>query len=99
MKAKSRTPEWQKAANEIRQFVSHYCMTTDGAYAVYAGSEEVDVTAALFAVWEYDRADSAAMQQTIKRIEEDLKEGDLYQRRLVSANWKKEGVFLAGCLS
>jgi GH15 family glucan-1,4-alpha-glucosidase len=90
--------KWQKAADDIRQFVSQHSMTKDGAYAVYVGSEEVDVTAALFAVWEYDTADSAAMKQTIKRIEGDLKEGDLYHRRLVSANWKKEGVFLAGCL-
>ena len=73
-------------------------MTTDGAYAVYAGSESVDITAALYALWKYDNGNSAAMQQTIKRIEEEYGEGDLYHRHLVQYNSRREGVFLAGSL-
>ncbi len=89
---------WLSAAKKIREFVSEKCMTSDGAYAVYAGSEAVDVTAALYPVWWYDKADSNAMKQTIKRIEEEYKEGELYHRHLVMSDPKKEGVFLAGCL-
>jgi GH15 family glucan-1,4-alpha-glucosidase len=89
---------WLNAGKEIRKFVSENCMTSDGAYAVYAGSEAVDITAALFPVWWYDEPDSPAMKQTIKRIEEEYKEGELYRRHLVMSDSKKEGVFLAACL-
>jgi GH15 family glucan-1,4-alpha-glucosidase len=89
---------WLDAAKEIRKFVAEHCMTSDGAYAVYAGSDSVDITAALFPVWWYDAPDSAAMKQTIKRIEEEYKEGELYRRHLVMSDSKNEGVFLAACL-
>ncbi len=70
-------------------------MTLDGAYAVFAGSEEVDVTAALFPIWWYDEADSEAMKKTIDRIEAEYKEGNLYHRRLEETDSSQEGVFLA----
>lgn len=89
---------WLSTAGKIRAFVSERCMTSDGAYAVYAGSEAVDVTAALYPVWWYDKPDSDAMKQTIKRIEKEYKEGELYHRHLIMSDAKKEGVFLAGCL-
>lgn len=89
---------WLKAANEIRIFIAQHCMTTDGAYAVYAGSDAVDVTAALFSVWWYDGPDSAAMTQTIRRIEQEYREGDLYRRHLIETDSREEGVFLAGSL-
>ena len=54
---------WLEAAKDIRAFIKAHCMTSDGAYAVFAGSEEVDVTAALFPVWWYDEADSEAMKK------------------------------------
>jgi GH15 family glucan-1,4-alpha-glucosidase len=90
--------QWRKAAQEIRKFVSENCMTSDGAYAVYAGSDSVDVTAALFPVWWYDEPDSHAMKQTIKRIEAGYKEGELYRRHLIMSDSEKEGVFLAASL-
>jgi GH15 family glucan-1,4-alpha-glucosidase len=89
---------WLSAAQEIRKFVAANCMMSDGAYAVFAGSEEVDVTASLYPIWWYDDPDSYAMNQTIKRIEEEYKEGELYYRRLELSDSKKEGVFLAACL-
>lgn len=88
--------KWLSTAQQIRQFVTANCMTKDGAYAVYAGSEAVDVTAALYAVWWYDKPDSTAMKQTIKRIEDAHKEGELYHRHLIQFNAQREGVFLAG---
>lgn len=89
---------WLSTAGKIRAFVSERCMTSDGAYAVYAGSEAVDITAALYPVWWYDKPDINAMKQTIKRIEQEYKEGELYHRHLIMSDAKKEGVFLAGCL-
>lgn len=89
---------WLKAAKEIREFILANCMTSDGAYAVFAGSDKVDVTAALYPVWWFDQPDSTAMKQTIKRIEAEYKEGLLYRRHLVETDSKREGVFLAACL-
>lgn len=90
--------KWLHTAKEVRAFISNNCMTADGAYAVYAGSDDVDVTAALYALWQYDCADSIAMKHTIRRIEEAYSEGELYHRHLVMYDSKKEGVFLAGSL-
>jgi len=89
---------WLRTAEKIRAFISENCMTSDGAYAVYAGSEAVDLTAALYPVWWYDKPDSNAMKQTMKRIEQEYKEGELYHRHLIMSDAKAEGVFLAGCL-
>ncbi len=93
-----RKQQWLHAARQIRNFVTANCMTQDGAYAVYAGSEAVDVTAALYAVWTYDQPGSTAMQQTIWRIEQEYKSGVLYHRHLEAYDAHKEGVFLAGSL-
>ena len=89
--------KWRDTSKKIRDFITENCMTKDGAYAVYAGSNEVDITAALFPVWLYDEPDSAAMLQTIKRIEDEYSAGDLYHRRLELFPSKEEGVFLASC--
>jgi GH15 family glucan-1,4-alpha-glucosidase len=90
--------KWKQAAADIREFVAKNCLTESGAYAVYAGSSHVDVTAALYPVWLYDEPDSPEMKATIKEIEEVLREGDLYHRRLEQFDAQKEGVFLAGSL-
>jgi GH15 family glucan-1,4-alpha-glucosidase len=90
--------KWRKAAREIREFVAAECLTESGAYAVYAGSQKVDVTAALFPVWLYDKPDSPEMKATIREIEACLKEGELYHRRLEEFDSYQEGVFLAGSL-
>lgn len=90
--------KWLKAAKDIRAFVARECLTDTGAYAVYAGSQNVDVTAALFPVWLYDEPDCPEMKVTIREIEEHLREGDLYHRRLEEFDSCKEGVFLAGSL-
>lgn len=90
--------KWLNTAKEVRLYILNNCMTKDGAYAVYAGSNAVDITAALYAVWGYDQPDSPAMRQTVKRIEEEYREGELYYRHLIQFNSKREGVFLAGSL-
>lgn len=44
---------WRAAEQDIRDYVAQRCLTSVGAYAVVAGSDDVDVTAALFPVWAY----------------------------------------------
>jgi GH15 family glucan-1,4-alpha-glucosidase len=90
--------KWLRAAADIRRFVAEHCMTETGAYAVYAGSPHVDVTAALYPVWLYDKPDSPEMLATMREIEEKHREDDLYYRRLEQFDASQEGVFLAGSL-
>ncbi|KLT64358.1 glycoside hydrolase family 15 protein [Pedobacter sp. BMA] len=88
--------EWLHNAALIRTFIEEYCKTADGAYAVHAGSENVDVTAALFAPFGIYEAQSVAMVATITRIERDYCERNLYRRHLLEFDSSKEGAFLAG---
>ncbi len=89
---------WLSNAEEIREFIEENCLTTEGAYAIYPGSDEVDITAALFPVWLFTEVDSPAMLKTIELLEKDHRDGDLYRRNLLCYDAAKEGVFLAGCL-
>ncbi|SDF09815.1 glycoside hydrolase family 15 protein [Limimaricola pyoseonensis] len=87
---------WGDAAREIRDWVAAHCLTPEGAYAVHAGSDEVDVTAALFPVWDYCAADTPEMIATMTALERDWSpDGKLYWRRLQEADGRAEGVFVA----
>jgi GH15 family glucan-1,4-alpha-glucosidase len=87
---------WRAVVDDIRAFVASSCLTSGGAYAVFAGSEEVDVTAALFPVWAYTQADSPEMLATMAVLERDWSwQGLLYWRRLENAASREEGAFLA----
>ncbi len=87
---------WTAAAAEIRDWVARHCLTPEGAYAVAAGRDEVDVSAALFPVWAYCDADSPEMLATIAALERDWSpDGLLYWRRLECADGRAEGVFIA----
>ena len=94
----SEKKRWQETAAEIRKYVKENCLTSSGAYAVYAGSEEVDVSAVLFPLWGYVEADSEAMLKTIEVLEQQYCQNHLYRRHLMEFNSGKEGVFLAGTL-
>jgi GH15 family glucan-1,4-alpha-glucosidase len=87
---------WRNAEQEIRHFVAQHCLTSEGAYAVVAGSEAVDVTAALFPVWAYTAPDTPEMLATMQALERDYATGHLYRRHLRSFDSQREGVFLAG---
>ncbi|MFD2515807.1 glycoside hydrolase family 15 protein [Pontibacter locisalis] len=87
---------WQDTSKEIRKYIDENCITSDGAYAVYAGSEDVDVTAALFPVWGFIEADTPQMLKTIERLEKEYCQQNLYRRHLVDYDSRKEGAFLAG---
>ncbi|MEX2494952.1 MAG: glycoside hydrolase family 15 protein [Woeseia sp.] len=88
---------WRKIVGEIRDFIAARCVTSAGTYAVYAGSEEVDVSTALFPVWAFTDADTPEMLATMAALEKDWSwRGLLYWRRLECADSKQEGAFLAG---
>lgn len=90
---------WRAVARDIRDYVARHCLTSDGAYAAVAGGEAVDVSAALFPVWDYCPADTPEMIATMARLERDSSpDGLLYRRHLVCADAQKEGAFLAGTL-
>lgn len=88
---------WREAVQDIRAFVTEHCLTGEGAYAAIAGSEEVDVSAALFPVWAYTEPDTPEMLATIAALEKNWSWRELlYWRRLDCAESREEGVFLAG---
>ncbi|MDY6784677.1 MAG: glycoside hydrolase family 15 protein [Cyanobacteriota bacterium] len=87
---------WRKTVEEIRHFIADRCLTSEGAYAVIAGSEAVDVSAALFPIWGYTAPDAPEMVATMKALERDLATGHLYRRHLEQFDSQREGAFLAG---
>jgi GH15 family glucan-1,4-alpha-glucosidase len=87
---------WRYNAGLIREFVATKCLTKTGAYASYAGSEQVDVSAALFALWSYTEPDAPTMQATIRELEVTYCREQLYWRRLEEYDSRQEGAFLAG---
>jgi GH15 family glucan-1,4-alpha-glucosidase len=87
---------WRHNAGLIREFVATKCLTKTGAYASYAGSEEVDISAVLFALWSYTEPDAPAMLATIRELEATYCREQLYWRRLEEYDSRKEGAFLAG---
>ncbi|HEV7349729.1 glycoside hydrolase family 15 protein [Telluribacter sp.] len=87
---------WQEASEQIRQFVEEKCITSDGAYAVYAGSQDIDVSAALFPIWGFIEADTPEMVKTMEKLEQDYCQNHLYRRHLVEYDSRREGAFLAG---
>lgn len=87
---------WLYNAGLIRNFIKENCMTSSGAYAVYAGCEGVDISSALFVSFGFDRHDSDAMLATVAALEKDYSKNQLYRRHLVEFDSSKEGAFLAG---
>lgn len=90
--------QWKETAEQIKQYVEQNCLTPEGAYAVYAGSNDVDVSAALFPVWGYTEADNPAMLKTIEKLESDYCQSNLFRRHLAEYDSGMEGGFLAGTL-
>lgn len=87
---------WRKAAAQIREFVSEKCITAEGAYGAYAGSEAVDVSAILFPIWGYTKADAPEILKTVEVLERESCQNNLYRRHLVAFDSRQEGAFLAG---
>ncbi|MBV9117516.1 MAG: glycoside hydrolase family 15 protein, partial [Acetobacteraceae bacterium] len=94
----ARAHAYRAAAAEIRAYVARACRTRAGGYAAVAGTDAVDVSAALFPVWGYTAPDDPAMDATISELERTYRIGDsLYLRHLEMARaQRREGAFLAG---
>jgi GH15 family glucan-1,4-alpha-glucosidase len=86
---------WRHNARLIREFINTRCLTSYGAYAVYEGAEDVDISCALFTPFGFENTDSPVMLKTIAAIEQNYAEGHLYRRNLLEFDSAKEGVFLA----
>lgn len=87
---------WRSAVRDIRTFVAENCLTAAGAYAHFARTDEVDVSAVLFPIWAYTSADAPEMVATIAEL--DLRwswQRTLYWRRLECDDSRAEGAFLA----
>lgn len=95
-KDEAQAKKWRSVVQDIRHFVASECLTSEGAYAAVAGGEAVDVSAALFPVWDYTAPDTPEMLATMKVLERDLATGHLYRRHLERFDSQKEGAFLAG---
>ncbi|MFW6277720.1 MAG: glycoside hydrolase family 15 protein [Prolixibacteraceae bacterium] len=91
----SQKKHWLEAAKAIRRFVKNNCITNTGSYAVFAGSNEVDITTTLFPEWDYCPADTPEMIQTVEELEKNFSKNDLVYRNLLLFDEKKEGAFLA----
>ncbi len=93
--SKETAERWLYNAKLIRDFINANCLTADGAYAVHAGSEDVDIACSLFVPFDFVKADNPVMVKTIAAIEERYADGNLYRRHLLEFDSKQEGVFLA----
>lgn len=94
----SQAEGWRQAAASIRDFVSASCRTADGVFGATAGSKAVDISAALFPVWDYLAADDPGMVATMDELTRQYGLGaGLFHRHLQKSKvtWK-EGAFLAG---
>ncbi|MEH3114432.1 glycoside hydrolase family 15 protein [Pedobacter terrae] len=87
---------WLKNAAMIREFISKHCLTATGAFAVYAGSEDVDLAAALYVPFGVYHVEDKNMLATIKELERNYCDEHLYRRHLLEFDSDKEGAFLAG---
>lgn len=87
--------KWKDAAKDIRRFIKEHCLTSKGSYAVAAGEEGVDVSAALFPLWGYAEVDAPEVVATIEELEANYQQNNLFRRHLLFFDSSKEGMFLA----
>ncbi len=89
---------WRNTAHEIQRYVASHCLNSEGAYAAIAGQEAVDVSAVLFPIWGFAAADASEITATLRVLERDYCQSDLYWRHLENFDSRKEGAFLAGTI-
>lgn len=87
---------WLDTSKEIRKFIENNCISEKGYYKLAAEIDDVDVSSALFPTWGFVDAKDPVVLKTIAKLEEDYMENNLFYRRLVCFEPKKEGAFLAG---
>ncbi len=89
---------YRGAAQDMRAFVARSCHTKAGAYAAVAGGDKVDISSALYPVWDYTPATEPVMEATMHELERQYGVGaELYHRHLLRAKAvRREGAFLVG---
>jgi GH15 family glucan-1,4-alpha-glucosidase len=93
--APARRDRYREAARAIRDYALRYCLTREGAFAAFAGSQRVDVSAALFPLWSFCPADSAEMEATLRVLHRDYEDNGLFRRADDTPGHEREGAFLA----
>jgi len=94
----ARADGWRAAAAAMRAFVSARCQRPNGVFGARPGSRFVDMSAALFPIWDYVDAEEPGMAATIGELERQYGlGGGLLHRHLQNrkVTWR-EGAFLAG---
>ena len=92
----SRREVYRQTAKAIRGYVMRHCLTREGAFAAFAGSQGVDVSAALFPVWSFCAPDSPEMTATLHVLHRDYERGGLFKREDETPQSALEGAFLPG---
>lgn len=87
---------YRACAKAIRAYVQRNCITREGAYAAYSGFDGVDISAALFAVWDYCPADSPEMEASLHVLHRDYEKDGLFRREDETSESRREGAFLPG---
>ncbi len=89
---------YRRAALGLRRFVSRACLSRDGIYVVCPGAHNVDISASLFAVWNYVPADDPPLEASIALLQRQAGVGKgLFHRHLQKARAdRREGAFLVG---
>lgn len=95
---KIQADRWRTTAREIEDYVAAHCLNSEGAYAVIAGEEAVDISAVLFPIWGFVAADAPEVKATLRVLERDYCKSNLYWRHLEEADSRQEGAFLAGTI-
>jgi len=82
------------AAQAIREHVFHHHLTSEGAFATFAGANGVDVTSALYPVWSFCPPDCPQMVASVGVLERDYQRDGLLRRDDRTPQSRLEGAFL-----
>jgi GH15 family glucan-1,4-alpha-glucosidase len=83
-----------EAAQRIRRHVLRHHLTSEGAFATFAGSDGVDVTSALFPVWSFCAPDCPQMMASVRTLERNYQRDGLFRRDDRTPESDREGAFL-----
>jgi GH15 family glucan-1,4-alpha-glucosidase len=83
-----------KTAQVIREHVFRHHLTTEGAFATFAGTNGVDVTSALFPVWSFCPPDCPQMIASVRVLERNYLRDGLLRRDDRTPQSELEGAFL-----
>lgn len=83
-----------EVAQRIREHVFRHHLTSEGAFATFAGTDGVDVTSALFPVWSFCPPDCPEMLASVRILEHNYQRDGLLRRDDRTPQHQLEGAFL-----